>query len=741
MPCDLAAVEARLAELRGLEPKKLARDRAKLVLAHGQALARFVTQALDELPKDTASAAAADPMKPLARYAREATQLILALRAFRSPTPEQLCYNVASRCMLLGAHTDAADLSLQILAALRKPLSKAAEAKRAMTPAKTPARAACTPAQTPGAGPSAADCDGPTEGHAPLGGESGESCILAASAIGLHLKALILLCSGEPNAVSAVPRILYAAPIALRWLRQLHGADGASEDRKENALAKHKAVAAAAAAASERVLPVLQALLLLLRREQGVDACALDSWEAEAASLGRAAPKPACSEAVAYAAAAKLLSTTAPLRKTGARPPSSSVALAQHAAPARTPPRCTHTPQHRASVLAAPAGEATVAPLSSSGAEAVQGHLRAAASSARASEELDAPGCQALASALNALYQAYAARGGSLPMRRLDDAAATSALPLPLPLLALLAAALDRFVEVIDAGAALERKAAAAADKGSAGAPRPVFSSLGPKQAGILVAAAKLRFACEAATGASDAEAEQVPRDWVAGLVCRLARAACVLVHGAGATQAEHVKLAAPAAVASPPAAELTPVWVARTCQQLAAKLFNASQPRRAFLLIECCVSLLQPAGGDASSGGAAREAEAREAATVLCGAHQIGAHCMLQARPEAPGLARRHALAAIQARCWLDRLLNADAESPPDGAKAPSAPTLRELCCLSVSCLVRALADEAAPAGAAAKGRGQGRGGAVAEEVEVRQILSFTFTLHYLTLRVNPKP
>ena len=196
--------------------------------------------------------------------------------------------------------------------------------------------------------------------------------------------------------------------------------------------------------------------------------------------------------------------------------------------------------------------------------------------------------------------------------------------------------------------------------------------------------------------------------DWVAGLASRLRRAACVLVHGSGATLAKHGRLAAPAATAAtsqPAIGELT--HVARTCQQLATKLFNASQPRRAFVLIECCVALLQSTSDAASSdqagrGPAACNPEAKEAASVLCGAHRIGAHCMLQAKPEAPALARLHALAAIQARCTLDALLGATAaDNQPDGvAKAPSAPTLRELCCLSVSCLVRTMADEAAPAG-----------------------------------------
>lgn len=352
--------------------------------------------------------------------------------------------------------------------------------------------------------------------------------------------------------------------------------------------------------------------------------------------------------------------------------------------------------------------------------EAAEAYLRAAATDALSGGSLDASGCHALASALNALYQAYAARAGSLPMRRLDTQAQrpTSAAgvqadvqALPMSLLELFAVSLDRFVDVIDAGVVLEAAGGAAGSTGrgaagvaSSGAIRGapggggaasagMFHSLGPRQAGILVASAKLRFAIHAAVGAADTDA--IEADWTCGVVERLRRAACVLLHGAGATLTGPSNRTNSASGSTRPPADLSPVWVARTCQQLAAKLFNASQPRRAACLVDCCVELLalvSPPDADA----------AREAAAVRCCAHQIGAHCMLQLSPPDLSIARRHATAAIDARCVADRLT-----PPPPGAegglrakpsldavagRAPAAPSLRELCALALNCEVRAV-------------------------------------------------
>jgi hypothetical protein len=304
--CDCDAVEAHLAELRVLEPKRLARDRAKLVLAHGQALAQFATQALDDLPKDASNPAAAEEStKRLVRCAHEATQLILVLRAFPSPTPEKLCYNVASRCALLGEHEAAAGLSLQILGALRKPPRKAAADTK---------RAAVDPARAP-----AVFCDVADDACAPLGGESGESCVLATSAVGLHLKALHSLARAgtvsAPGGPSAVERMCRALPLALCWLRQLHGAEKPCDERKENASARQGATATAGASA--RVIPIVQAVLSALRREPSVPSTALDTWEAEVAALGRCGAKKPNPEAMAVAAAAKILWAAAPLGQPG----------------------------------------------------------------------------------------------------------------------------------------------------------------------------------------------------------------------------------------------------------------------------------------------------------------------------------------------------------------------------------------------------------------------------------------
>jgi hypothetical protein len=306
--CDCDAVEARLAELRVLEPKRLARDRAKLVLAHGQALAQFATQALDDLPKEASNPAAAEEStKRMVRCAHEATQLILLLRAFPSPTPEKLCYNVASRCALLGEHEAAAGLSMQILGALRKPPRKAADAKRAvMDSARHPV----------------ALCDGAEDVCAPLGGESGESCVLATSAVGLHLKALhSLLRDGAsspkvPGRPSAVQRMCRSLPLALRWLRQLQSADKPCDERKENATAQP--VSLATAGASARVIPIVQGVLAALRRQPNVPPAMLDAWESEAAALGRCGAKKPCAEASSIAAAARLLQAAAPLGQSGA---------------------------------------------------------------------------------------------------------------------------------------------------------------------------------------------------------------------------------------------------------------------------------------------------------------------------------------------------------------------------------------------------------------------------------------
>lgn len=305
--CDCESVAARLAELRVLDPKRLARDRAKLVLAHGQALAQFATQALDDLPKDASSPAAAEEStKRLVRCAHEATQLILLLRAFPSPTPEKLCYNVASRCALLGEHEAAAGLSMQILGALRKPPRKAADSKRAVMDS---------------AGSPAARCDVADDACAPLGGESAESCVLATSAVGLHLKALhSLLRDGPPppsapDGPSTVQRMRRSLPLALGWLRQLHGVDQPCEGRKENASVRPGSPATAGASA--RVVPIVQGVLAALRGQPSVPPAVLDAWEAEAAALGRYGAKKPCAEASAVAAAAKILLAAAPLGQPG----------------------------------------------------------------------------------------------------------------------------------------------------------------------------------------------------------------------------------------------------------------------------------------------------------------------------------------------------------------------------------------------------------------------------------------
>lgn len=681
------SIEARLALLRTLEPRQLTRERPKLVLAHAQHLAQFVTSTLERLPKE-ASGAFDDHARAQLCHAHEAIRFILALRAFPSPTPEKLCYNVASRCLLLGELELAVETSLQIPSSIRKAPKKAAEAKRA---------SGISDKATKDAG----DVD---DLHSPLGGESGEGCILAITAIGLHIKGLLHLLADArlsiaPDGVSVMQRLHRSLPVAVSWLKQLQIAESGSEHSKENTQTTQNAPGASAGA---RVVPIIQGALTALREQAGGDAGALDTLEADIAALGCYGVKPRCAEAAAYAAAAKHLSSLGPSHKAG------EIGQAQQQ-------------------------------LDPSQVAAAESSLRSAMAEARrVNSPLDTARCHLLASALNTLYQNYTTRVGTLPMRRLDSGArednrqgaGAPEMPLSLTFLELLANALDRFVEVIDEGVRLERSlrvpASISADEANNKTPALLFSSLGPKQAGVLIACARLRFAINAAVGAADAGAD-VSGDWIESLTSQFYRAACIVAKGAGATQTSSGSQSAPqGATADPPrgaTTDLTPVWIARTSQQLAAKLFNATQPRRALRLVECCVDLLRPVDSpdSGSCGGTHLEGavQTREAAAVRCCAQHIGAHCMLQLGPEAAARARRYALAAIEARCVVDSSLasrcvetgnSSSSVSSAASDVAPVAPTLRELVALSLGCYLRLASNGEhggkAPAGSAKGGK-----------------------------------
>ena len=94
--------------------------RDKLVRAHGEFLAKFATQSLTLLPREhPGHATSSDEVRTLS-CACEAVELILLLRAFPSPAPEKLCYNVAARCYTLRASDAVLKLIPKLVSALRK---------------------------------------------------------------------------------------------------------------------------------------------------------------------------------------------------------------------------------------------------------------------------------------------------------------------------------------------------------------------------------------------------------------------------------------------------------------------------------------------------------------------------------------------------------------------------------------------------------------------------------------------
>ena len=115
--------DERVAALRAYDPSRRGAKqqalRTKLVVEHGEWLAKFAVQALSTLP--TEGPADAEAIQLLKR-AQEAANHLLALAAFPSPDPEKVCYNVALRCHALRQLNGALERTSHVVAALALPV-------------------------------------------------------------------------------------------------------------------------------------------------------------------------------------------------------------------------------------------------------------------------------------------------------------------------------------------------------------------------------------------------------------------------------------------------------------------------------------------------------------------------------------------------------------------------------------------------------------------------------------------
>ncbi|KAL1522190.1 hypothetical protein AB1Y20_021828 [Prymnesium parvum] len=670
MACDLLAFDEHVAPLR--PPDVIARAskhaRNKLRLEHGEFLAKFTVQALSELPREaTAAAELSERVVRLSECASEAARLVVALSAFKSPEPEKLCYNVAARCLALRRYALAEELASVVLGALRREEETTPPATpgraHAKTPGRAPARAvAKTPAKTPAKAKGATDAAAAEASSDPLAPAGGESAAACELALTAACVWLRALEAVASEDSSHGARLEGAVAAVLCWLDQSHATGAAA--------GKENAAAAPQRGATARLAPQLMSAIRLLRK-RGVDADQLEAWERKA--LQR------CGDA-RQAPHTPLLST-----------------------PRKAPESCRSEEE---AAWAHALRELKAASLASGETRGVERQLAAALEAARKACSPPASECARLAPPLHELYVYYSSHLGALPLRVRRGPPADKGGPAA-SLLAALARGLERYAAVL-------RVLASLAESGEASMRKATLL------AGVLVGAAKLSFHSEAAADAPDCSAEELPSDWAPRVASEL-RAAAVAICAAPAAEPAAWPL-------QPPRAAEGAAWMGRltrVAQQLAARLFNSSQPRRAYVFAQVSsdFSLLVGASSDGNSADGACGLSTSTALTGVVSALHMLSHCALQMKPPLLDEALEHAGAAICAR--IDLVHSPDPSAAPDsslqGAAAlpaqPStssaeAPPLKDLIALHVSIQTQLLisSNSSSPANAQRE-TGNGKG------------------------------
>ena len=260
----MSNLTARFDELRAYVPsaRGAKKQLAELRDRHASPLAEAAREALKTLP--SSSSAGCDGTPSLLVDAGEAVQLLLWLGAFRSPTPEKLCHNVAARCLALGNPRMAAALSALVVDSLHADAFGGARSR--------------SPPQV------LADSQGPwllPKLPAVVDPPRVSSCELALLSLCVHLPALQAAGGTAPGGGLGA-----ALETMLGWLSLLRAASQrqSEEAGAENATASNGATPASLAVRA-KAASAIHSAMAVLQRDAAYDALSLEKWAAQAQEL------------------------------------------------------------------------------------------------------------------------------------------------------------------------------------------------------------------------------------------------------------------------------------------------------------------------------------------------------------------------------------------------------------------------------------------------------------------------